>query len=300
MLQLSMTASGASTHPFCDYDREYNQILMVASTSAHPIRTLREHVTALEAAITVCLADPKPRAVHRLRTSTRRIEGQFTMLALIPEIPAHDRLARKAAKLLKRLRRAAGKVRDIDVHLDLIQSLTPEKGVPALERDSAELRAVLEDHRDDAADKLLRKIRRLQADVGAQLESLIEALESVEGLAVSPAQLTAMARDWFADNMPREPAGNPDDPDYLHAVRKNAKLARYIAENAPKSAKTPRRLSASFELVQEAGGHWHDWLVLAGIAEERVGTSSPLTKAFAHRCQIALTVYRRRLREAAA
>jgi CHAD domain-containing protein len=273
---------------------------MVASTSAHPIRTLREHVTALEAAITVCIADPKPRAVHRLRTSTRRIEGQFAMLALIPEIPEHDRLARKAARLLKQVRRAAGKIRDLDVHLDLIQSITPEKGVPALERDSAELRDVLEDQRDDAADKLLRKLRRLQAEVAAQLESLIEALEPVEGLALSSAQLAAMARDWFEDNMPPGHADNADDPDYLHAIRKNAKLARYIGENAPKSAKTPRHLAASFEVVQEAGGHWHDWLVLAGIAEERLGASSPLTKAFVHRCQIALTVYRRRLREAAA
>jgi CHAD domain-containing protein len=238
--------------------------------------------------------------VHRLRTSTRRIEGQFAMLALIPAIPEHDRIARKSARLLKRLRRAAGKVRDLDVHLDLIQSIAPEKGVPALERDSAELRAALEEQRDDAADKLLRKLRRLQADVGVQLESLIGALEPVEGLALSPAQLTAMARDWFADNMPREPVGNPDDPDYLHAIRKNAKLARYIGENAPKPAKTPRRLAASFESVQEAGGHWHDWLELAGIAEKRVGASSTLTKTFAHRCQIALTVYRRRLRQAAA
>jgi CHAD domain-containing protein len=273
---------------------------MATSTSAHPIRTLREHVTALEAAITVCLADPKPRPVHRLRTATRRIEGQFTMLALIPEIPEHDRLARKASRLLKQLRRAAGKVRDLDVQLDLIQSITPEKAVPALERDSAELSAALEDQREAAADKLLGKLRRRQADVAALLESIIEALGPVEGLALSPVQLTTLARDWFAGNMPTEPDGNADDPDYLHAIRKNAKLARYISENAPRSAKTPRRLAASFELVQETGGHWHDWLVLARIAEKRLGASSPLTKAFAHRCQIALTVYRRHLREAAA
>ena len=273
---------------------------MATSTSAHPIRTLREHITALEAAITVCLADPRPRPVHRLRTATRRIEGQFTMLALIPEIPEHDRLARKAGRLLKQLRHAAGKVRDLDVQLDLIQSIAPEKAIPAIERDSAELRAAIEDQRETAADKLRGKLRRRQAGVAALLESLIEVLGPVEGLALSPAQLTAMARGWFADNMPTEPDGNPDDPDYLHAIRKNAKLARYISENAPKSAKTPRRLAASFELVQETGGHWHDWLVLARIAGERLGASSPLTKAFAHRCQIALSVYRRHLREAAA
>ncbi|WP_035349408.1 CHAD domain-containing protein [Edaphobacter aggregans] len=273
---------------------------MTTSASAHPIRTLREHVTALEAAITLCLADPRPRSVHRLRTTTRRIEGQFAMLALLPQIPEHDKLARKAQRTLKQLRRAAGRVRDLDVQLDLIRSITPDKASPSLERDSAELISALEDQRDAAADKLLRKLRRRQADVANLLESLLETLEPVQRLALSPSQLTTLARDWFANNTPPEPDSNPDDPDHLHALRKNAKLARYIAENAPKSAKTPRRLAAAFESVQEAGGHWHDWLVLADIASNRLGGSSPLTKAFLHRCHLALTVYRRHLREAAA
>ena len=273
---------------------------MATSTSAHPIRTLREHVTALEAAITLCLADPKPRSVHRLRTTTRRIEGQFAMLALLPEIPEHDKLARKAQRVLKQLRRAAGKVRDLDVQLDLIRSITPEKASPSFERDASELHTELEDKRDAAADQLLRKLRRRQADIAILLESLLEALAPVEGIALSPVQLTALARDWFVDNAPPEPESNPDEPDHLHTLRKNAKLARYIAENAPKSAKTPRRLAATFESVQEAGGHWHDWLVLAEIASTRLGPSSPVTKGMTQRCHLALTVYRRHLREASA
>ena len=96
------------------------------------------------------------------------------------------------------------------------------------------------------------------------------------------------------------PPFDPENPDHLHSLRKNAKLARYIAENAPKSAKTPRRLAASFESVQEAGGHWHDWLVLAEIAAGKVGPTSPLTKAFTQRCRLALTIYQRHLRETSA
>ena len=273
---------------------------MASSTSAHPIRTLREHVTALEAAITLCLADPKPRSVHRLRTTTRRIEGQFAMLALLPEIPEHDKLGRKAQRMLKQLRRAAGKVRDLDVQLDLIRSITPEKASPSFDRDAAELYAALDGQRDAAAEKLQRKLRRKQADIAMLLESLLETLEPVEGLALAPAQLTTLARNWFAENAPPEPDGNDDNPDHLHTLRKNAKLARYIAENAPKSAKPPRRLAASFEFVQVAGGHWHDWLVLAEIAATRLGNSSPLNKALTQRCHLALTVYRRHLRETSA
>lgn len=222
------------------------------------------------------------------------------MLTLLPEIPEHDKFAREAQRILKQLRRAAGKVRDLDVQLDLIQSITPKNASPSLERDSSELRATLEDQRDEAAEKLLRKLRRRQADIAILLESLLEALIPIEGLALSPAQLTRLAHDWFVRNAPPELHNDPDNPDHLHTLRKNAKLARYIAENAPISAKTPRRLAASFESIQEAGGHWHDWLVLAGIAGSRLGPSSPLTKAFTHRCHIALTVYRRHLREVSA
>jgi len=269
-----------------------------SSTSAHPIRTLREHVTALEAAITLCLADPKPRAVHRLRTTTRRIEGQLFMLALLPDIPAHDKFARKTRRILKELRRAAGKVRDLDVQLELIQTATPENASPALEHDSVRLRSELEEQRGTAGKKLVRKLQKRQGEVTVLLESLLEALAPAEARGLSPAELTKLARDWFANNMPEEPEHNPDEPDYLHSLRKNAKLSRYIAENAPKSAKTPRGVAASYEAIQEAGGHWHDWLVLAEIASSRLGASSPLTKTFTQRCHHALTVYRRNLHRA--
>ena len=274
--------------------------MATSSTSAHPIRTLREHVTALEAAITLCLADPRPRAVHRLRTTTRRIEGQLAMLSLLPDIPAHDKLARKTRRTLKEIRRAAGKVRDLDVQLDLIQSITPDRASAAFELDAAELRSHLEGQREKALAKLTKRIHSCQTEVTLQLESLLDALESAEALALSPTQLTALARDWFTNNAPPEPDGNPDDPDHLHTLRKNAKVARYIAENAPKAAKTPRLLAQAFESVQEAGGHWHDWLVLSDIARESLRASSPLTKILTHRCRLALTVYQRHLREAVA
>jgi CHAD domain-containing protein len=222
------------------------------------------------------------------------------MLALLPEIPEHNKLVRKTRRILKKLRRAAGKVRDLDVQLDLIRNVTPEDASASLERDAAELRIALDNQREKAAAKLLKELHRHQADAAILLEELLEALKPNETLALAPAQLTTLARDWFTDNAPPEPGNDPDDPDHLHTLRKNAKLARYIAENAPKSAKTPRRLAAIFESIQEAGGHWHDWLVLAAIASDRVGASSPLTKAFTHRCHLALTIYRRHLREAIA
>ncbi len=105
------------------------QTSMTESPTVQPVRTLREHVTALEAAMMVCLADPRPRAVHRLRTMTRRIEGQLALLAMLPASLCKQS-AKKLRRILKKFRRAAGEVRDLDVQVDLIdgvESASPSK-----------------------------------------------------------------------------------------------------------------------------------------------------------------------------
>jgi CHAD domain-containing protein len=268
-----------------------------SSRAAYPVRTLREHVTALEAAVTVCLADPKPKPVHHLRTATRRIEGQLALLGTMSGMPDHDKAARRVRRILKKLRRAAGEVRDLDVQMELIDSIASSSSARSLQHDSSRLHERLEAGREKAAGSLVKLLHRRGADVAGMLESLLDALRPAESVAISPAQLMTLARDWFAQNAPQELHGNLDDPDQLHAVRKTAKLARYIAENAPKSAVQTRRLADAFESVQEAGGRWHDWLVLAAVANDKLGASSPLTMSFTRRCHSALAAYRRRLDE---
>jgi CHAD domain-containing protein len=268
-----------------------------SQTSAHPILSLREQVTALEAAITLCMADPKTKPVHRLRTTTRRIEGQLAMLETLPKIPEHKKPAREATRLLKKLRRAAGKVRDIDVQLDLIDEIAPDTSPKKLKADADKLRKRLLRDRKEFTAKLVKELDRRRSDVTLALEALLAALESVEKLALSATELAQLAERWFAANRPPETAKTEDDANHLHAVRKVAKLARYIAENAPKGAKRPQQMAESFEKLQQSGGEWHDWLVLAEISGKRVGASSPLTAAFDRRSRVSLTAYRRHLSE---
>lgn len=271
--------------------------MTTSSTLAHPVRTLREHVTALEAAITLCLADPKPKAVHRLRTTTRRIEGQLAMLGVLSGVPNHQKPARKANRALRKLRRAAGNVRDIDVQIDLIGSVASEKPSRPLKQDSIKLRKILAKDREEFSQKLVRILHREQADLALTLESLFDTLEPAESLALAPTQLVALTQSWFKQNTPPAPKDDSENPDHLHDIRKVAKLARYIAENAPKRAKTPRRVAESFEKLQQSGGDWHDWLVLSEIARDELGTSSPLTETLMRRSHTALTSYRRHLGE---
>lgn len=85
-----------------------------------PVQVLREHATTLEAALSVCLADPAHKPVHRLRTETRRVEAQLLLLAQLPEVPEHRDESAALRKQLKKLRRAAGEVRDLDVQRKLL------------------------------------------------------------------------------------------------------------------------------------------------------------------------------------
>ena len=88
---------------------------------AYPVQVLREHIIALEAALSVCLAEPAHKPVHRLRTETRRVEAQLTLLGLLPGMPEHEEHATALRKELRRLRRAAGEVRDMDVLRRLLE-----------------------------------------------------------------------------------------------------------------------------------------------------------------------------------
>jgi len=271
--------------------------MTATNTLAYPIRSLREQVTALEAAITLCLADPKIKPVHRLRTTTRRIEGQLAMLKIMPKVPRHRKQAGEARRLLKKLRRSAGDVRDIDVQLDLIDLIAAQDASSDLKSDVAKLKEKLEADRKEHAEKLLKVLEKRQSEVTLALEELLKALAPVETFALSATELTKLAERWYRKNLPPERSKREDEPEYLHTVRKVAKLARYIAENAPESAKTARKLAAGFESLQQSGGDWHDWMVLREIAGKNTGKSSALTKVLARRNHTALQVYRRHLDE---
>jgi len=254
--------------------------------AAHPVRTLRDLVTSLEAAITLALADPKPRPVHHLRTGARRIEAQLELLALLPGLPRHDKPAGKARKRLRKLRRAAGRVRDLDVRHDLIESKSDEAG---------RLQSLFKHQRERAAKQLIGTLHKQQAKLTRALEDLLEALAPAESLALPAERLAALALDWYARTAPAAARQNHRQ---LHSTRKAAKLARYIAESAASTStrSSARTLARTFESLQQSGGEWHDWLTLSDIARHKLGGSSRLAQTFARRCERSLAHYRRHLR----
>jgi CHAD domain-containing protein len=271
-----------------------------ATHSAHPIQVLRDATTALEASILLCVADPKKSAVHLLRTTTRRIEAQLALLSMLPGLPPHDQQQRKVLRLLKKIRRSAGKVRDIDVQRDLIRDQAAgSKGARPdhdIRAEARRLRRKLKHKREQEAGHLLRLLHKQHVRLPVVFAKLLDALAPADSITLSEANLTALVRDWYHHPGDRQHSDSaPQDTADFHAIRKRAKLARYLAESAPESASAAGQLAAKFEKLQQAGGKWHDWLLLAEVSASELGDSAKLSQIFSAKANRALETFKRRL-----
>lgn len=272
-----------------------------APQPAHPIQNLREVAAAQEAAIRLCMAKPFKRAVHELRTTTRRVEAQLELLSMLPDLPPHAEQQQHVLNLLKKLRRAAAQVRDLDVQRDLIRGeAEADKTAPNPDPDvcveARRLRRILNRRRDNAADRLQQLLHKQHARLPLAFGELLATLAPAESMALGEEQLVELilARYGKIQEPGTSPAA-PDDIIQLHEIRKRAKLARYLAESAPKSARAVRRLGAQFEALQQAGGEWHDWLILAEVAAGELGDSAKLPQRFAAHAERALRNFKHRL-----
>jgi len=202
----------------------------------YPVRNLQQALTEVEAAALLCLAKPKKKAVHALRTSVRRAEAQLELLTLSSGVPAHRRQASDAERLLKKLRRAAGQVRDLDVQRKLVKQEEPEAGGSSHggHAEAQHLRHYLKQQRRREAKRLLRRLHKQQSQFPLVLQSLLDALEPAESLELNQTKLIRLVRRWYEEGTPGEL--DLKDADQLHRVRKRAKLARYLAESAPSTA----------------------------------------------------------------
>jgi CHAD domain-containing protein len=193
-------------------------------------------------------------SVHAFRTTSRRLETLLEQL-----LPERDRNQKKLLKMLNRIRRRAGKVRDLDVQLAALRSLkVPQepRRKTRLTQGLIELRAKQE--------KKLRKL--LTKDVVREIRKRlsrgskeVRPETSRDALMVARAMLTEVVR----------PAG-PVSEDVLHQYRMVVKRARYAAEFAPKSVEA-NQFIAQLKRLQDAVGNWHDWLTLTQAATKRLG-----------------------------
>lgn len=200
-------------------------------------------------------AGAKPETVHQLRTTIRRIE------TLVASLPTAGRKEQKMLKQLDRLRRRAGKVRDLDVQIEALNSLRLE----SVTRDRARVMAFLEKARARREGKLLRAFQK-EAERGLHNRLKRTAARLRHGAPQPGAdeqRFLSAALDKFAAVVKQYPTLNESN---LHAFRMASKRVRYLAEMAGEGLRAAAVIEP-LKQIQDSIGAWHDWVTLIATAE---------------------------------
>lgn len=220
-------------------------------------KRMRGLIRDLSGTVSKVIATAKPKDVHRLRTTIRRIESLVSY--------SHPDLKKKLERSLEKmadLRKRAGKVRDLDVQIDLLDAL----GNGSTARDRKTLEAILEKKRERQVQRLEYAIRKIQeSKFFRRMERIAVCAGVVRDRPLAPleeagSQLAVMASNFGMRNTLK--------PGQLHEARVTLKRIRYLAELAEESAEQ-KNFIRELKLVQDAVGEWHDWQELTGTAEKR-------------------------------
>jgi CHAD domain-containing protein len=147
---------------------------------AQPVVALLRYFAILQAALTTCLDAPKPKHVHKLRSTARRIEALLELLKTSAKLTGLKRSSKAFSRSLRKIRRVAGDVRDLDVHLELVKGLKAGSTADPLVRD-------LSAAREKAVGRLQRRIERDREDLRSSLDELKIALVPAIDLVLSGA-----------------------------------------------------------------------------------------------------------------
>jgi CHAD domain-containing protein len=229
-------------------------LLVLYRMLPHPEQT-RSRFRKLARQISQLSGTLTPENVHEFRTSSRRVE---VLLADLAEGRSGN--DKKLLRLLSRLRKRAGKVRDLDVQSGALRSLK----IPQEPGRKLQLSRSLAEERSRREKKLAKSLdKRTVAEMRKRLKRAAASLEIPDN-----ADPLTLARQKLNDLEVDQGAVTEKT---LHQFRIAGKRVRYIAELGGKDAEATR-LVAQLNHMQDAIGDWHDWLQLADKAEKLFGT----------------------------
>jgi CHAD domain-containing protein len=171
----------------------------------------------------------------------------------------------RALKDLKKIRKAAGNVRDFDIQIALLQSEQFKTG--SINGSAGELAGVLTAKRQKAC----KKLRNGLASVTKNKD--LQRLDKVCRAARKSASETDLQTILVAI---QDVATSADlnDAEGLHNVRIKLKKIRYALEaNETESAKP---LIDGLKSVHDAIGEWHDWVMLGDAARDHFPARSAI------------------------
>jgi CHAD domain-containing protein len=237
-------------------------------TPNHSETLIRQRLRALRRALPLA-REGDPAAIHQARVATRRLREAIPLVA-------KGTRARKLERSVRRLTRALGPVRELDVASQMLDELAGAPGVPPAA--VACLRQTIHEERGRLHVDLVRTIDK--ANPTKLTRKAVTAARSNGGASetrhprhLAAAQQRAASR---AEGLQRaiENAAAIYLPDRLHEVRIAVKKLRYsmeIARELGRSRATARILA--LKRVQDLLGRMHDLEVLIARTRARQGSN---------------------------
>ncbi len=225
-----------------------------------------------------CRVRPGSQAVHSLRAATRRIEVLLRKVAKDhPRAPRLQEKLNQALDELKKVRKAAGPVRDLDVQRMLLAEITEasrhlvsvevgEKLFPAYKK----FDHYLLERRKRESNKLVHVLKDVKPALECSLGHIPEALAAVHAITEVKMVMSLGSRESLTLNDARGES--------LHSYRKRIREMRCLAE-MHKSAPAAQHLAVRLKRILDAIGRWHDLMLLSNKAKTILGKRELLTQA---------------------
>ena len=196
--------------------------------------------------------------VHQARVASRRLRETVPVLAT----GLKDSKADKASRKIRRITRALGAIRELDVTVALLDDLVKREGVPRLALE--DVRAHVLKEQEQRRGVMLKRLGRVKVDkLDKRLTTLAQTLEEAgtddwrEALSKRLLKRSKALRAAAAD------AGQLYEAERLHNVRIAAKKLRYAVEVAAETGvKAATPVLRTIKRVQDTLGRLHDVQVL--------------------------------------
>ena len=171
----------------------------------------------------------------------------------------------KIRKKIRRITRALGSIRELDVTISLIDELARREAVPRLALEHVRA-AVLREHARHAG-TMAKRLEKIKIDrLDRRLVALAAGLEESTSHEWRNSLAARLVRRAKRLRVAIDRAGQMYEAERLHAVRIAAKKLRYAMELAAESGvRAARRPVLTVKRAQEALGRLHDLQVLQGF-----------------------------------
>jgi CHAD domain-containing protein len=198
-------------------------------------------------------------ALHRSRIASRRLRELLPLL---------DGPAKKAGRRVRKVTRILGRVRELDVSLQLLDENAGGEGIPRAA--VAEARQQVWAVRDERRDEMLRRLQKLNLKkLSRRLEETAAGIDAGAARVARQRLAARLARRSVRLHEAMSGAGAIYVAARLHAVRLAAKKLRYALEIAAElGTRGAARLASVVRRAQVTLGHLQDRTVLLQHVQE--------------------------------